>query len=60
MWVSCLGKFKDDSYASGEGLLKHGNVKMRRVRVSEDIKMTSLSWRGGTWSPSQEKEVRLS
>jgi hypothetical protein len=37
---------------------------MRRVRVKEDIKMTSPSWRGGTWSPSQEKdqdkEVRLS
>jgi hypothetical protein len=37
---------------------------MTRVRVREGIKMMSLSWRGGTLSPSQEKdqdkEVRLS
>jgi hypothetical protein len=48
----------------GEGLLKHENVKIRRVQVREDIKMMSPSWRGGTWSLSQEKdqdkEVKLS
>jgi hypothetical protein len=41
-------------------LIKHENIKIRRVRVREDIKMMSPSWRGGTWSPSQDKEVRLS
>jgi hypothetical protein len=40
----------------GEGLLKQENVKIRRVRVREDIKMASPSWRGGTWSVSQEKD----
>jgi hypothetical protein len=47
----------------GEGLLKHGNIKIRRVWVREDIKMMSPSLRGGTWILSQEKyqdkEVRL-
>jgi hypothetical protein len=59
-----LGKFKEDSCASGEGIHKHGNIKIRRGRVREDIKMMSPSWRGIRWSLSQEKdqdkEVRLS